>query len=144
MSNASASNVTNGAAIIPQGFIQETFDAYVPIIIVEYFTIDTMWYENSFVLNAATAGAISELFTSILGGKTITQRKLLAIVLYNILLEMSREIEYMWLKPLTFPSYLYILARYATLIELGLSLTFNLMPMSVVSCAFFESSQSNV
>lgn len=65
-------------------------------------------------------------------------KHLLALLFYTILLNISREIEYMWLKSFSFPTFFYILTRYTYLFEQVFLLTVDTIPMSVVSCAFLR------
>lgn len=56
-----------------------------------------------------------------------------ALVLYTIILNMSQEIEYIWLNSFSPPVFFYTLTRYAILIGGGLLLAADLLPMPVVS-----------
>lgn len=61
-------------------------------------------------------------------------------MLYAILLNINHEIEYIWLKPFSFPAFLFIITRYAPLIAQALAPVFNALPMSLVSCTFSRNS----
>lgn len=127
------SNGTNGTVVANEILIQETFNAYVGDIRLEYLILTLRIC--SFVENWITASTISELTTY---NDQKTKRKALALLLYTIILNISQEIEYMWLKSFSFPTLFYVLTRYTVVIEQGLSLAINLLPSSTVSHSMFS------
>lgn len=83
---------------------------------------------NDTLINNLTAGAIGSLIqaeneTYIL---TLLNTCVFALLVYTAILNLGQEIEYMWLGKFSLPALLYFFARYASLIQLGLDLGYNL------------------
>lgn len=87
---------------------------------------------NSYVFDLVLFSATSE-FSKRTPLAPAAQREFSAMLLYSTILKLFQEIELMWLKRISLPTILYALARYATLLNVGLLLVVNLLPMTVVS-----------
>lgn len=83
-----------------------------------------------------TAGGISELYT--FKDQETKRTLLLALILYNIIVNIAQEIEYMWFKPFSLPTFLYILTRYIPFIAQGVFLSANCLINVLVSCVFLR------
>lgn len=122
----------NVTVAIIDTLIEENYERYVFVHFISRYSMSvTELQDIRYIFTLLQISSLGEQFKFKFQKKRLHNTKPQAFLFYAALSNLAEEIEYIWLKPFSLPTILYIFARYAILIGEGLSFTANkLVPVS--------------